>query len=59
MRLGSASLSVPATQMHSFEAPNNKILWIIRTKGEVAFWPDVKEELSVTLVPAPGKPGAT
>lgn len=59
MRSGSASLSVPATQMHSFEAPNNKILWIIRTKGEVAFLPDVNEELSVTVAPAPGKAGAT
>ncbi len=51
MRAGSASLEIPAIQMHSFDAPNNKVLWIIRAKGGIAFWPDVNEEFSVNVAP--------
>lgn len=38
-------LTVPPDAMHSFAAPNNKIVWVLRVRGEVARWPDLDEEL--------------
>jgi hypothetical protein len=48
---GSARVTIPAPTMHSFEAPNNKIVWVLRARGEVPNWPDSDEEFPLTVVP--------
>jgi hypothetical protein len=42
---GSAKLEVPPETMHTFAAPNNRIVWVIKVHGEIPRWPDVNEEL--------------
>jgi len=54
MRSGSRNVSIPAGLMHSFEAKNNKIVWMIKLHGEIARWPDVKEEFGMTVLPQEG-----
>ncbi len=50
---GSHEFSLPITTMHSFEAPNNKIIWDIQVEGEIPRWPDVKDEYVFTVIPYP------
>lgn len=52
MQAGRARLCIPATSMHSFAAPNNKIVWTLTVKGEIPLWPDVKEEFEIAILPA-------
>jgi len=52
MQSGEARLTVPAGLVPSFAAPNNKILWSIRVHGRIAYWPDLKEEFPVTVLPS-------
>jgi hypothetical protein len=49
---GSGTIRIPATTMHSFNAPNNKIVWTIQVKGEIDRWPDVDESFDITVTPA-------
>ena len=51
-RSGSARITVPAGAMHTFIAPNNKVLWRLRVEGTIARFPDVKDEYPVTILPA-------
>lgn len=45
------SLSIPERTMPSFEADNNRIEWRIKVHGDIPRWPDVKEELLLTVHP--------
>ena len=38
--------------MHTFVAPNNKVLWRLRVEGQIPRFPDVKDEYPVTILPA-------
>jgi hypothetical protein len=49
-----ATLTVPADGMHSFESPNNKIVWTLKVHGEIDRWPDVSEEFPIVVLPAEG-----
>lgn len=51
MSAGSVSCLIPADAMHSFEAPNNKIIWALRVEGDIVWWPDVKEEFPFVVLP--------
>jgi hypothetical protein len=51
LRRGSERITVPAETMHSFEAPNNKVVWLLRVHGEIRLWPDVSEEYPVVVLP--------
>ncbi|MBI5385574.1 MAG: DUF3592 domain-containing protein [Verrucomicrobia bacterium] len=51
MGRGTARVTIPAGLMHSWEAPNNKIVWALRVEGDIQWWPDVKEEFPVTVGP--------
>ena len=51
-RSGSAQIAVPADSMHTFIAPNNKVLWRLRVEGQIPRFPDVKDEYPVTILPA-------
>jgi hypothetical protein len=48
---GAVSFIVPDPTMHSFKAPNNKILWKLKLVGEQDNWPDVCEEYEFTVRP--------
>ena len=50
-RAGSASVTIPAGTMHSFEAAHNKVVWLIRVHGEVRNWPDSDDEFPLTVAP--------
>ncbi len=54
LRRGAATVTVPAHLMHSFDAPNNKIIWTVCIQGEIHKWPDVVEEFPITVTP--GRP---
>lgn len=51
---GSATLSLPEETMHSFTAPNNKVIWTLKVEGEIRFWPDVSEEFELVVRPQEG-----
>lgn len=48
---GSASLEIPAHTMHSFDGGNNKIVWELKIEGEIARWPDVREDHELVIEP--------
>jgi hypothetical protein len=48
---GRVKVDLPADSMHSFEAPNNKIVWMLRVKGEVPNWPDTSDEFPLQVGP--------
>jgi hypothetical protein len=49
---GSGTIRIPAATMHSFQSPNNKIVWTIEVKGEIRRWPDVSDSFDITVGPA-------
>lgn len=51
IRAGTAKLSIPDGTMHSFAAPNNKIIWELAIHGEISGWPDVKQEFNLDVLP--------
>lgn len=53
MRWGKVRLTVPADTMHSLDTGNNKILWEVRVKGAIRFWPDLNESFPITVLPMP------
>jgi hypothetical protein len=48
---GSARVTIPRGTMHSFEARHNKIVWLIRIRGEVPRWPDSDDEFPLLMAP--------
>jgi hypothetical protein len=48
---GSAKVTIPARSMHSFEAPNNKIVWRVRVRGDIRNWPDSDDEFPLSVAP--------
>lgn len=48
---GEATIEIPASYMHSFDAPNNKVVWFIQLHGDVPKWPDVSMEFPLTVLP--------
>jgi hypothetical protein len=53
MRAGTARLVIPTSTMHTFEAPHNKIIWTLYVHGDIARWPDIKDEFPITIQPMP------
>jgi hypothetical protein len=53
MRSGRVEGTVPAESMHSFEAPSNKIVWLITVQADIPNWPDIREEYPFTVLPHP------
>lgn len=48
---GEVVLTVPIDTMHSMSANNNKIIWKLAVRAEVARWPDPKDEHEITVLP--------
>jgi hypothetical protein len=53
---GQIGFAIPEETMHSFEADNNKIVWSIDIHGDIARWPDVKQDYTITISPLPVNP---
>ena len=51
MPAGNATVRVPADTMHSFTAPNNRIVWTLKLSGEIPKWPDVTEGVEIEVTP--------
>lgn len=51
MRFGSATVRIPETAIHSFDAARNKIEWSIEIRGRIPFWPDVSERFPFFVKP--------
>ena len=51
LRLGSAMVRVPEDAMHSFDADNNKVLWMVKIHGEIRRWPNLDEEFPLEVLP--------
>jgi uncharacterized protein DUF3592 len=51
MQIGAARPVVPANTMHTFEGPNNKIIWRLKLNGDIRRWPDINEEFKITVLP--------
>jgi hypothetical protein len=49
--IGKGRVTIPARTMHSFDAPNNKIVWVLHVRGEIPSWPDSDDEFPLTVVP--------
>jgi hypothetical protein len=54
MARGEGTLLVPVGVPASFAAANNKIVWTIKARGEIARFPDVAEEFEITMKPQEG-----
>lgn len=50
---GQIGFVLPDDTMHSFEAENNKIVWMLDLHGDIERWPDVKESFAISVLPAP------
>ena len=48
---GSARLTIPRDLIHTFTAPNNKIIWTLRVAGDIPKWPDVSAEFPIAVLP--------
>jgi len=48
---GLASVTLPATAMHSFKFSHNELNWRIHVHGDIAWWPDLKENYPFVVVP--------
>lgn len=48
---GNTKITIPRELIHTFTAPNNKIVWTLRLAGDVPRWPDVKAEFPITVMP--------
>lgn len=51
MARGRATVKIPPDTMHSFESDHNKIIWSLYVYGDIARWPDIKEEYPVVVAP--------
>jgi hypothetical protein len=49
---GHALVQIPAAAMHSFRAPHNAIVWVLRLRGTIRLWPDVEAEYELEVLPA-------
>jgi hypothetical protein len=53
VRAGGTKWTVPPDTMHSFTAPNNRVVWVLCLHGHIAGRPDVKEEYVLAVAPLP------
>jgi hypothetical protein len=45
------TVDLPADLPHSFKELNNQILWRIRLHGPIRFWPDLKQNFPLVVLP--------
>ena len=47
----SCDITIPDDLMPSFVSKNNRIEWMLRFEGDIARWPDFKEEFKILVTP--------
>ena len=48
---GTREITIPANSMHSFNAPHNKIEWVLEIRGDIPFWPDISAAFPIIVMP--------
>jgi hypothetical protein len=48
---GKALATLPEDTMHSFATDSNKIVWTLHVTGEIQWWPDVKQDYPLVVLP--------
>jgi hypothetical protein len=48
---GTRTIQIPADTMHTFRASKNKVLWTVRIRGRIPFWPDIDEAFEFFVKP--------
>jgi len=48
---GATEIVIPSETMHSFAADSNKIIWEIKVEGEIANWPDIRQNFPIEIRP--------
>lgn len=48
---GETLLALPADTMHTFEAPHNKVVWSLKLHGDIPNFPDIDDEVALTVYP--------
>ena len=56
---GQARVVLPAGLMHSWVGGSNKIIWSLHIRGDIPWWPDLKEEFPLTVLPRRTAPTKT
>lgn len=51
---GTRSVTIPRQAMHTLDLPNNKIQWMVRVHGHIAWWPNVEEDFPFRVAPPSG-----
>ncbi|MEO6788163.1 MAG: DUF3592 domain-containing protein [Chthoniobacteraceae bacterium] len=48
---GSMKVSIPRDLIHTFTAPNNKVVWLLHVRGDIPKWPDVNADFPIAVLP--------
>ncbi|MEI7822324.1 MAG: hypothetical protein WCK55_15530 [Verrucomicrobiota bacterium] len=48
---GSMNVEIPRDSIHTFSAPNNRILWMLHVQGDIRKWPDVNADFHIAVLP--------
>jgi hypothetical protein len=46
---GSGVIRIPVDTMHSFDSPNNKVVWTLHVAGDIPRWPNIDETFDITV----------
>jgi hypothetical protein len=52
--LGQGDFLIPTAGMHSFQADNNQIEWLLRVRLNAQEWPDLVDEFALNVQPQKG-----
>lgn len=48
---GSATITIPANTMHTFEGGNNQVTWALQVKATLRWWPDIIQQYPFRVRP--------
>ncbi|MBI5850579.1 MAG: hypothetical protein HZB39_06000 [Planctomycetes bacterium] len=48
---GTLRVQMPACAVPTFDGRSNKLLWLVRFKAPIRFWPDVRDEIALPVGP--------
>ena len=52
---GRVRIDLPADCMHSFDAGNNRVVWLLKLEVDVDWWPDLEQEYELGVEPWRGR----
>jgi hypothetical protein len=59
LRSGRTRIQIPTRTMHSFASGHNQITWTLCVAGDIARWPDIKDEYKIQLLPLAASQAST